>query len=321
MPQKSPDATLVIPAYNRGDLIAETIQSALQQSVPFHEIIVVNDGSTDDTATVVKSFGAHVTLITTENQGVQAARNTGVQASKTDLVVLLDSDDLLEAEHLSCLGSWMLSDAPADIVYCNFVSFDETGKHTDKFSGAPNGFFDGAIQDGNFLYDIPDLYKRSLAYQPLFPSGSLFRKSFYQSIGGYNPQFNRVGAEDWEFALRAIALGRVAVCTSPLVRIRKHGGNDSRDAMRMNLGEAEILDYALKQHLGADAHATEILASIDDRRVRAFDAAFAQGNFELAEQIAHKLRHKPKDIKSRLKYFILNSPSPVRKLLWYASQT
>lgn len=314
------DATLVIPAYNRADLIAETIQSALRQSIPFREIIVVNDGSSDDTEAVVGSFGASVTLITTQNQGVQAARNTGVQASKSELVALLDSDDLLEAEHLACVGSWMQTGAPTDIVYCNFVTFDEASEHADKFSGAPAGYFDGALQDGDFLYAIPALYKRSLSYQPLFSSGHIFRKTFYQAIGGYDPKFNRVGAEDWEFTLRAIAQGHVAVCTRPLVRIRKHAGNDSHDAMRMNLGEADILDYALAQHPGADKFSAEILASVDARRVRAFDAAFALGNFELAAQIEHKLRNKPTDIKSRLKHFILKSPPPLRKLLWRASQ-
>ena len=318
---KSLDATLVIPVYNRGNLIAETIRSALGQSIPFREIIVVNDGSSDNTEAVVGSFSSRVTLITTRNQGVQAARNTGVQASKSELVALLDSDDLLEAEHLACAGTWMQAEAPADIVYCNFITFDDASEHADKFAGAPAGFFDGALQDGVFLYAIPDLYKRSLTYQPLFPSGSIFRKSFYQSIGGYDPKFNRVGAEDWEFALRAIAMGRVAVCTKPLVRIRKHAGNDSHDAMRMNLGEADILDYALAQHPAADKLAAEILASIDARRIRAFDAAFALGNFELAAQIEDKLRNKPTDLKSRLKHFILKNPPPLRKLLWRASQS
>ena len=318
---KSVDATLVIPAYNRADLIAETIQSALRQSTPFREVIVVNDGSSDDTEAVVGSFGSYVTLITTQNQGVQAARNTGVQASKTDLVVLLDSDDLLEVDHLACVGHWMKEGGRADIVYCNFITFDEISEYADKFSGAPAGFFDGALQDGEFLYAIPDLYKRSLAYQPLFSSGHIFHKAFYQSIGGYDPKFNRVGAEDWEFTLRAIALGRVAVCTKPLVRIRKHAGNDSHDAMRMNLGEADILDFALVKHPGADRLATEILTSIDARRIRAFDAAFALGNFELAAQLEHKLRNKPTGLKSRLKHIILNSPTPLRKLLWRASQS
>ena len=84
--------TLIIPAYNRGDLIAQTLQSAFTQSIHFDEIIVVDDGSTDDTPSVLKQFENRVKVIRTENQGVQHARNTGVTAALHERVIFCDSD-------------------------------------------------------------------------------------------------------------------------------------------------------------------------------------------------------------------------------------
>ena len=83
----------VIPAYNAEKYIARTLNSVLSQTVPVCEIIVVDDGSTDATAEVVRSFGEAVTLIQQPNAGVSAARNTGIQAAKGDWIAFLDADD------------------------------------------------------------------------------------------------------------------------------------------------------------------------------------------------------------------------------------
>src|SRR5512133_2013893 len=87
--------SLVIPTYNRGPLIERTIASALAQEVPFSEIVVVDDGSTDDTIARVGRFGDSITLLRLDWGGVQQARNRGVAACSTSHVALCDSDDLL----------------------------------------------------------------------------------------------------------------------------------------------------------------------------------------------------------------------------------
>jgi glycosyltransferase involved in cell wall biosynthesis len=314
----------VIPAYNRGTLIGQTLRSALQQTLPFAGIVVVDDGSTDDTADRVEAFrrevpSAPLRLIRTANQGVQAARNTGVAAADTELVALCDSDDLLEPAYCATVTGWMRSHPDTDILYCNFTPFDENGDQRDKFSGAPAGYFDGAVRDGDFLERIPDLYRRSLAYQPLFPTGLVVRTAFYDAIGGYDTAFNGVGAEDWEFTLRAIAHGQVALCAASLARIRKHAGNDSRDSMRMALGEARILEHGLDHHPGASALDADIRRSILARRRGAFDAAFARGDFGIAEDLL-PLLGDPGDRKFRIKRSIVGAPAFARNLLWKLSQ-
>ena len=312
--------TLVIPTYNRGDLITETIHSAISQTLPFYEIIVVDDGSTDYTPNILRKFQSHVRVIRTPNRGVQEARNTGVYASDTDLISLLDSDDLLEPYFVQSVSEWMTKNEAADVLYVNFCTFDETGIHSDKFSLAPAGFFEGAKYDGAFLTNIPDLYRRSLKFQPFFPSGSVLRKQFFRHIGGYNSKFNGVGAEDWEFTLRAIDSGRVAACSTPLTKIRKHSGNDSRDSIRMSLGESQILEYCLKAHSAASTLQSEILDSIEKRKRDAFDGAFAIGNFAQADSILKQMRFTPRGIKLFLKWFIMSMPATLRSAIWRATQ-
>ena len=83
----------VIPAYNSGESIARAIESVLCQTYPADEIIVVDDGSTDNTAEMVQSFGERVIFIRQENAGASVARNTGIQAARFDWIAFLDADD------------------------------------------------------------------------------------------------------------------------------------------------------------------------------------------------------------------------------------
>ncbi len=95
-----PRFSVVIPAYNREAIVGRAIQSALDQSFAPHEILVVDDGSSDRTAEVVASFGERVTLIKRANGGAPAARNSGIQAAKGEWIAFLDSDDYWTSDHL-----------------------------------------------------------------------------------------------------------------------------------------------------------------------------------------------------------------------------
>ncbi|MES2831330.1 MAG: glycosyltransferase family 2 protein [Pseudomonadota bacterium] len=325
--------SLVIPTFNRADLIGETIESALSQSLPFSEILVIDDGSTDHTWQVLAGFGDRIKTIRTANQGVQAARNTGVEAAQGEYITLCDSDDLLENTFLEVMSSWLRSHAEIDIAWVNFRTFSDTSIGADKFSQAPPDWFDGALRSdaanegasraassSQFCWAIPELYVRTVVFQPLFPTGQTFRKSFYQSIDGYNSRFNGVGGEDWEFTLRAIAAGEVALCMQPLARVRKHAGNDSANLVRQLLGEAEILEHALHHHGVATSQTSAMRASIAMRRLDAFDHAYATGDFAAAGKILTLLQTVSPTPKFLLKKLITRLPSALRKPLWAATQ-
>jgi glycosyltransferase involved in cell wall biosynthesis len=312
----APTISLVIPTYNRASLIAETLDSALSQVPPFLEIIVVDDGSTDHTSDVLASYVDRIKILVTKNGGVQRARNQGVAAAQGMYVALCDSDDVLEPGFVCTMQTWLRDHPDCNSIYSNFVTFNEKVTSTDKFTKAPASFFDNALRTNEFWHDIPELYKRTLTYQLLFSSGNIIRRSLYLDLGGYDTKFNGVGSEDYEFTLRLIEAGALALCSSVMVRIRRHGENDSTDNLRQVLGEIQILEYALNNHQSGALHREAIFASIEKRRLDAFHGAFARGAFEIATQVLAQLRHPPGDAKFRIKSMITRLPPQWRQPLW-----
>jgi hypothetical protein len=310
----------VVPAFNRADVIAATIDSLLAQRVPFSEIVVIDDGSTDATREVVGSYGGMVRLVSTPNRGVQHARNLGAAVAASEWITFCDSDDLLANTLSEVFGQFIGAHGEYEVLYCNFATFGDGKPAAEKLAQAPRGYFDDGLQLGNFMCDVPHLYHRMLGFQPLFMSGLTIRRDTFQRIGGFDERLRGVKAEDWEFTLRAVATARTAVCLKPLAQVRKHPGNDSADAMLMKLGEVAILEHALLHHAIARQYVPEILASIDARRANAFDAAFSRGEFALALELMQKCRRRPRDLKSRLKQMILQLPQPLRAAAWRATQ-
>ena len=299
------DISLVIPSFNRAHLIDETIRSALNQTRPFQEIIVVDDCSTDNTLAVLAPYHDRITVIASEKVGVQVARNKGVAAACSRYVTLCDSDDLLQPEYVETISTWLVRHPECDTVYTNFQTFSAKQVDVEKFANAPAGYFKGAERDGDFLYSIPDLYSKTISFQPLFPTGLTTKKAFYQAIGGFDQAFNGVGAEDWEYTLRSIERGNTAVCTKPLALLRRHTGNDSKDALRQSDGEITILKHALAHHPLAQRYRSEILNGIDRRRLNIFELAFGTKSYDIAATVLPLIRAKPKSLKFRIKQGII----------------
>ncbi len=111
-----PSVSVIIPNYNRADLIGITIENMLSQSLKPTEIIVVDDGSTDNSVEVIRSFGSKVTLICQTNQGPGAARNAGLKVATGDYIQFFDSDDLCSLNKLECQAK-ALEASGADIAY------------------------------------------------------------------------------------------------------------------------------------------------------------------------------------------------------------
>ena len=313
--------SLIIPSFNRATLISQTIDSALAQSRAFREIIVVDDGSSDNTLDVLSRYGDKIRVIPIRHAGVQAARNQGVAAATSTHIALCDSDDLLEPDFVETAARWLDQHPAYQALYTNFITFNSDGQSKDdKFSQAPPGWFAHATERDGYLCDIPDLYLRTVEFQPLFSSGVILQTAFYQQLGGYDAGFNGIGAEDWEFTLRVVATGKVALCPRPLVRIRKHEGNDSGDTIKTVRGTADILEYALRKHPTALQYRQSILLSIDSRRLGVFDEAFARGQFDTAAQMLSLLRTTPGGARFRLKALITRLPHFLRRPAWSLTQ-
>ena len=121
--------SVVIPAYNAADHIAATVESVIAQTVPAWEILVIDDGSTDDTGAVVRKFGDLVRLYSVPNAGVSAARNLGIDQASGEWIALLDSDDLWHPRKLERFGEFARSvDGPA-LLFSDYQTFGLDEEH------------------------------------------------------------------------------------------------------------------------------------------------------------------------------------------------
>jgi len=124
----NPRFSVIIPAYNSAVTLARAIESVRVQTWPAHEIIVVDDGSKDDTASVAESFGNAVKLIRQLNSGVAAARNAGASAATGDWLAFLDADDWVDPDRICLHAEWIAEDKTLDFLTGDYEYRDDSGK-------------------------------------------------------------------------------------------------------------------------------------------------------------------------------------------------
>ncbi|WP_092754200.1 glycosyltransferase family 2 protein [Rhizobium aethiopicum] len=218
--------TVVIPAYNAREYIAETLQSVIDQTHKALEIIVVDDGSTDDTASICRRFAAadpRIQLLSTENRGVAAARNTGIEASTADYIAFLDADDLWHHTYVERMLS-ALHPLPDDwgAVYALHRLVDSEGYCT---------------KSGSSLSARDSILVRHLVFRFVGNgSGFMVRRAVIDKIGGYDPSYANQGiggCEDFDFELRTAEHFKIEAVPLGLVGYRVHPAAMSTDRSRM----------------------------------------------------------------------------------------
>jgi len=201
--------SVIIPAYNHGRFIAEAIDSVLVQTVAPLEIIVVDDGSTDDTQAIVARYGDHVRCIHQPNAGVSAARNAGIAAARGEYLAFLDSDDLWLPEKLALEVARFDADPELGLVHCGAERFDETGTTSVSVTG-----MEGWI--------APRLLRLDREIIAATGSGPMVPKRIAEEIGGFDAALKV--SEDWDFCYRVACRHRVGFVPEVLVRYRQHRG-------------------------------------------------------------------------------------------------
>ncbi len=296
-----PKISVVIPTYNREDLIRQTLDRILNQTRKPDEIIVVDDGSTDGTVSVLQGFQG-VRLITIANNGDLVARNIGLRNAVGDLVAFCDSDDLWEPEFLQVMERQWDTIPDMTVCYSNFrILKDNVIADGSKFDTAPPGYWDGlrAVSVASGVFDFP-IVDRLIAFQPLFTSCMMVARNTFQALGGWDEGVSRIIGCDFATALRVAGAPPLGIVKLPLVTIRKHSGNISADTERMNLGDANVLDYVLKTRPELGPLRNAIERSIAARRSAALDNAFVRRDFAAVRSIYKML---PEDFR-RGKTFI-----------------
>jgi glycosyltransferase involved in cell wall biosynthesis len=263
--------SVIIPAFNASQYIGESIESALRQTHKQIEIIVVDDGSIDATAQVARDFGDKVHVISQDNAGCSAARNTGAQFATGTYVAFLDADDLWEPNKLT---AQLVAISPQDgFSYTERRNFGDLGAlselQSDSVKQHSGNVFRELLTEGNFVTT----------------SSVLMPRAWFLELGGFNPQLTV--AEDWELWLRSAKLRPVSFCSQPLVRYRVHAGNISQNNVRM-MHEAQnrIIDSSL-QTLDRSVENRELyrLARLRSAEVSTFFAANA-GQWSLALRLS-----------------------------------
>jgi len=171
--------SVVIPLYNKEGLIVHTLQTVLNQTFQEFEIVVVNDGSTDNSvAEVLKVQDSRIRLINQENAGVSAARNRGINEAKYDLIAFLDADDEWKPEYLETQYNLYTKYPECSVFGCNYEFKDAGGKTTstiirkllfDTEDGILSNYFEVA----------------SCSHPPLWTSAVVVKKSAISSVGGF----------------------------------------------------------------------------------------------------------------------------------------
>lgn len=305
--------SVVIPTYNRADLLAETLDAVLAQTLKPAEIIVVDDGSTDSTTYLLDRYAPSIRAIRIENSGDMVARNIGLRAATGDLVAFCDSDDLWRPEFLQAMMALFEAEPGIHAAYSDFVIIRDGVWQADrKFNEAPKGFWD-FLRPAGPEYAIFDqsIIERLLRFQPFFPSCLMVERRQFLEIGGWDEGVSRIIGCDFATAIRIGAHPPIGVVQKPLVGIRKHGANISADVQAMNLGDARVLEHVLAKHPGMGVYEAAIAASIIDRRTMALDIAFSQGDFAAVQEIYAMLPDSARSRSVRLKRKIAGLPRPV----------
>jgi glycosyltransferase involved in cell wall biosynthesis len=209
-----PIVSVIIPAYNAERFIEQTIRSVLSQTYQDFEIIVVDDGSTDQTRQVLEPFMDRVVYIYQGNQKQAAARNAGVQISRGEYIAFLDSDDLWFPSTLATLTQRLATQSDAGLVASGFEYIDEQSHRL-------------GVARPWLAYPIIDL--RMILYGGLTPpSAVLLRRRWIDRVGGFDPTL--APAEDMDLWFRLAVSGcRMDWAQAILCQYRVHTANVSRN--------------------------------------------------------------------------------------------
>lgn len=235
--------SVIISSYNYGHFLGATIESVLAQTRPAKEIIIIDDGSTDNSAEVAASFGERVKFVAQKNQGVCAARNNGAKMATSDILAFLDSDDLWRAEKLEKQAVAFEADEDVGLVSCGIRFFNPQNETIVEYAEGKSGWRARDI----LLYREPVLNTTA--------SAIAVRRDVFEATGGFDENRELFSAEDREFCYRAAWISKLVFIPEILVDYRLHGSNGHLNIPRME----RALEAAYKKIFsGADAETLKI---------------------------------------------------------------
>jgi glycosyltransferase involved in cell wall biosynthesis len=225
-----PFISVIIPTYNRAKLLPQAIESALVQTYPHYEIVIVDDGSTDETSEIIKPYINKVRFITQKNRGVSAARNRGIREAKGELIAFLDSDDLWLPNALRNKVQYLNMHPDTGLIHSDMLLLDEYGGTSGK--------------SDPLMTNTGECYLGLFAGNRIFTSSVIVRRNCLEKAGDFDESIRY--AEDYDLWIRLARECRFAYCEESLGFYRVHKSNAVKDLVRLREGELYVLRKALK---------------------------------------------------------------------------
>lgn len=221
--------SVIIPCYNAAPYVREAIDSVLGQTYKCHEIIVIDDGSTDDSAAIVANYGTAVTLVQQANQGIAATRNQGLKLAQGNLLAFLDADDY-----------W-----PADSVEARLTELRATPGLDGVF-----GLIDAFISP-----DLSSVQQQAITEMPAVQAGRLagsllVKRQVFEKVGNFNADLQVGETMDWlaRTQEQGIRFGQVS---DIVLRRRIHTTNTVRKTQRLQADYLQVLRAAIERRRSA----------------------------------------------------------------------
>ncbi len=276
--------SVIIPAYNAEEYLAETLDSVVAQSFRDIEVVLVDDGSTDGTIALAEGYAnrLNLTILRQRSGGPAAARNTGIRQSRGAYCAFIDSDDLMLPQRIAEQCAALDADPEVGLAHTDLMTFDHSGviHVTRRAFSAPVG--------GHIL---PTL----LLDNSITTSTVMARRSCLLEAGLFDDSL-RI-SEDFDLWLRMAERWKVAYVDKPLVKYRRRPGSASEDKVKTGLAALKVVEKFWESHGEfAASHSALRRRSLARHLAVAGDAAQQQGRFAVATRLlCRALSQSPAD--------------------------
>jgi glycosyltransferase involved in cell wall biosynthesis len=296
---RSPRVSVIIPIYNGAATIERALSSVFDQTFTDFEIVVVDDGSTDDTPSVLAGFGDQIRVIRQDNRRFPAARNAGVAVSRGELIALIDHDDQWLPRKLEVSVAALQNDPGAVLVYSDVIVVDEAGEESRASPVAAD------------TAHAPSMDEMLTRLWPIMPSTVVMRRTAFDRACGFSESLG----EDLDFWPRMREQGNFIYLPDRLVRFTF--GQLYPKVLKRDIGHQAFVDLIRARY---GSRADGLVEDFMQHRVRMISNAgvieMSRGNMEGARRcFIRVLKYDPRHVKSYMRIARTFLPAPIRRAL------
>ena len=293
--------SVVIPSYNHDSYLRPCLDSVLGQTRPPDEVIVVDDGSTDESWEILQAYGDRIRAERQANQGTYATLNKAISRTTGDWIAIQNSDDVWKPEKLETQLALALANPSAGLVHTAYDVVDEAG---DVAPGPPLVFPDFSGEP------LAEMLPILLRHMPVIISSAVIPRRVWDEIGSFDERY--YGNGDWDWCLRASEKYPFGYVNQPLTLVRKHPANSSTDTSRLP-PEWLLRDKRIMYREKAPGAIRALVQKARRGEIPKRSAAFALaatgavceelGEKQIARQaLRHSARLQPLRLKTHLRY-------------------